>query len=33
MHAVEDFIPLFPPQTVGGSRDLGNIFCATQMTF
>lgn len=31
--AAEDFIPHFLPQTVGGSSDLGNIFCAIQITF
>lgn len=33
MHAAEDFVSLFPPQTGGGSRDLENIFCAIQITF
>lgn len=33
MHVAKDFIPQFLPQTVGGSRDLGNIFFVIQITF
>jgi hypothetical protein len=33
MCASQDFIALFSPQTVGGSRDLGNGLCAVQITF
>lgn len=33
MHAAKDFVPLFLPRTVGGSRDLGNTFYAVQMMF
>ena len=29
MRAAKDFVPLFLPQTVGGSRDLGNnLLCS-----